>query len=186
VRDPEVMRYMGCGLRYTAKRAITSLIALVSDVEPRWKIRHLARHWQRHGFGEWAVEEKATGQLIGQIGLTLHLDWSADPAKVEIGWLLARHAWGRGFATEGARVSLAYAFEQLKLQRIISITKLVNVRSLRVMQRIGLATVGKTYWKGCSVVWSALDRVTWEHNLAQARVDVKGLADLREPSGRKA
>jgi RimJ/RimL family protein N-acetyltransferase len=84
VPDPEVMRYMGSGLCYAAKRAAASVVASVSDVESWWRIRRLARHWQRCTFGEWAVEEKATGQLIGQIGLTHHPNWIADPAKVEV------------------------------------------------------------------------------------------------------
>ena len=161
VGDPEVMRYMGCGLRYRVKRSVASLVALVSDVEFRRGIRKLVRHWQMFAFGEWAVEEKATGKLIGQIGLTHHPDWMADPAKVEVGWLLARHAWGRGFATEGAMASLAYAFEHLKLERIISIAQTENVRSHRVMRRIGLSPVGGTHWKGCDVVWWAIDRPNW-------------------------
>lgn len=167
VRDPAVMRYMGCGLRYGTKRAVASLVALVSDVESRLSIWRLVRHWQRCGFGEWAVEEKATGALIGQIRLTHHPDWIADPANVEIGWLLAHHAWGRGFATEGATASLAYAFERLELERIVSIAQPQNVRSQHVMQRIGLSPVGGTHWKGCEVVWWAIDRVTWERDLVR-------------------
>ncbi len=167
VSDPEVMRYMGSGLRYRAKRAIAALVASVSDVESRWRIRRLVRHWQNFGLGEWAVEEKATGALIGQIGLTQHPDWIADPAKVEIGWLLARHAWGRGFATEGAAASLAYAFERLDLERVVSITQRQNFRSLSVMRRLGLSPAGSTHWKGSAVVWWAIDRVTWERRLAR-------------------
>jgi len=185
VGDPEVMRYMGSGLRYKAKRAVASLIALVSDMESRLKIRRLIRHWQRCAFGEWAVEEKTTGRLIGQIGLTHHPDWIADPAKVEVGWLLARDAWGRGFATEGATATLAYAFEHLKLERIVSIARVENVRSQRVMGRIGLFPVGGTHWKGSEVVWWAIDRPTWEQDTV-GKGRWEGFLDLRNPSDRKA
>jgi RimJ/RimL family protein N-acetyltransferase len=159
--DPEVMRYMGSGLRYGAKRRIVSLVG-VSGARARRTIGLLADHWRRHGFGAWAVEEKASGALIGQIGLVHHPDWIADPAKVEIGWMLALDAWGRGFATEGARASLAYAFEQLRMERIISISKPANRRSERVMQRLGLSFAGRTYWKDHEVIWYAIDRDTWE------------------------
>lgn len=162
LRDPEVMRYLGSGLRYALKRKAASLVASVSDVEARRGIRKLAAHWSRCGFGEWAVEDKASGELIGQIGLHHHPDWVADPAKVEVGWLLARRAWGRGFATEGARASLAYAFDRLAMDRIVSISLLPNVRSQWVMERLGLSRVGQTRWKGSEVVWYAIDRAAWK------------------------
>lgn len=160
--DPEVMRYLGCGLKYRIKTMCGSHVARVSNVESRLAIRRLLRHWQKCGFGEWAVEEKATGQLIGWIGLSHHPDWLEDPAKIEVGWLLARHAWGRGFATEGAKASLRYAFDHLKLERLVSITSIDNLRSQSVMQRIGLVCVGKTHWKGSDVVWYAMDRASWQ------------------------
>lgn len=162
--DPEVMRYMGSGVRFKAKRAVAGLLALVSDVETRRNIDRLTSHWRRFGFGEWAVEERPTGALIGKIGLVYHPDWVADPAKVEIGWLLARRAWGQGFATEGAHASLAFAFERLGMERIISITKPENRRSLRVMERLGLSLKGRTRWRGGDVVWCAIDRATWERH----------------------
>lgn len=167
LRHPDVMRYMGSGLRYTVKRAVAAVLACGTDIEFRWRMRRLVRHWRQWGFGEWAVEEKATGLLIGQIGLTHHPDWIADPAKIEIGWVLARHAWGRGLATEGAAASLAYAFECLELDRIVSITWPQNVRSQGVMARIGLTPVGQTQWKGSDVVWWAIDRATWEQDLVR-------------------
>jgi len=171
LRDPQVTRYLGCGLKYSAKRALASVIAMVSDVEARWGIHKLMRHWQRWGFGEWAVEEKASGELIGRIGLTHHPTWIADNAKVEIGWLLARNAWGRGLATEGARACLGYAFGSVKLQRIVSITQILNVRSQAVMQRIGLVRTGQTHWRGCEVVWYSMDRASWEQAAARGGFD---------------
>lgn len=167
IRDPEVMRYLGCGWKYKIKRTAASFIASMSDVEARLTIRRLARHWRDAGFGEWAVEEKASGALIGQIGLTYHPDWAADPAKIEIGWLLARRAWGNGYATEAAKVSLAYAFDRLQLGRIVSITHVANVRSQRVMQRIGMEHVGQTHWNGCDVLWCAMDRMAWDRASAR-------------------
>jgi RimJ/RimL family protein N-acetyltransferase len=162
IGDPEVMRYLGAGVRYRLKRAAASVLGLLSDVEARRGVARLIEHWRVWGYGEWAVEEKASGALIGQVGLVHHGDWRADQAKVDIGWMLARRAWGRGLATEAARASLAYAFEELGMQRIVSIARPPNRRSERVMKRIGLAFVGRTYWKGGDVFWYAIDRAAWE------------------------
>ena len=100
--------------------------------------------------------------------------------------MLARRAWGQGFATEGAKESLIYAFEHLKLERVVSITHSENLRSLYVMQRIGLSTVGRTNWNGFESVWSAMGRTTWERDLQRGKVwpkEVTGLGKPGEQSG---
>ena len=84
------------------------------------------------GWGLWAVE--ADGEFIGFVGLN-------EPRfrpGVEIGWRLARAAWGHGYATEAARAVLAFAFDELGLDEVISFTSTTNVRSQRVMERIGM------------------------------------------------
>ena len=95
-------------------------------------------HFDRHGYGWWAAELRTTGAFIGFIGL-VHIPFEAHftPA-VEVGWRLASAYWGQGYATEGARASLDAAFTQLGLAEIVSITVPANVRSLRVMERIGM------------------------------------------------
>jgi RimJ/RimL family protein N-acetyltransferase len=95
-------------------------------------------HFDQYGFGWWAAELQETGVFIGFIGLS-HISFEAHftPA-VEIGWRLARTYWGQGYATEGARASLAAAFTQLGLEEIVSITVPANQRSRRVMERIGM------------------------------------------------
>jgi RimJ/RimL family protein N-acetyltransferase len=162
VADPEVMRYMGSGFRWDLKRAAAGLVGRVSDLEGRRSVRHLATHWQRHGFGEWAVQERSTGELIGRIGLLYHPDWVADESRVEIGWLLARRAWGKGYATEGARPGIEHAFARLRVDRLMSIALVGNGRSQRVMEKLGLHRQGQTRWKGSDVVWYAIDRGGWE------------------------
>jgi RimJ/RimL family protein N-acetyltransferase len=162
IGDPEVMRHMGSGLGYRMKRAAGSFLGLVTAFEARRRIAHLIEHWNTWGYGEWAVEEKASAALVGQVGLVRLADWLADPAQVEVGWMLAHRAWGRGFATEAARASLAYAFEELGMARIVSITRPANRRSERVMARIGLSFGGRINWKGAEVIWYVIDRATWE------------------------
>jgi RimJ/RimL family protein N-acetyltransferase len=161
VRDVEVMRYMGSGPVWSAKRAVAALVARVSDIESRRSLRHVAEHWKSHGFGEWAVEERASGELIGRIGLRHHGDWVADAVKVEIGWLLARRAWGAGYATEGARAGIDHAFGPLELGRLMSIALVGNRRSQRVMEKLGLTRRGRTRWKGSEVVWYGIERDRW-------------------------
>jgi RimJ/RimL family protein N-acetyltransferase len=161
IREPDVLRNWGDGLRYRAKRAAAGLLARVSDVEARLALRSMERHWQRHGLGMWALEEKASGRLIGSAGFTVLEQWTADPARVEIGWLLARHAWGRGFASEAARAGLRCGFAEFGLPRVVSVALAANRRSVRVMARIGLDPVGRVRWKRLDVVWYGIDRDDW-------------------------
>ena len=112
---------MGCGLRYRVKRSVASLVALVSDVEFRRGHQEAGpalaniclRRVGGRGEGDRKIDRADRSDPPP--------DCMADSAKVGVGWLLARHAWGRGFAAEGAMASLASAFEHLKLERIISI-----------------------------------------------------------------
>ena len=171
--DPEVMRYLGTGRRYAVKRAAASLLARVSDIEARRTIVGLRRHWARHGFGQWAVEENATGELIGKLGLVYHHDWPLGEAKTEIGWTLARRAWGQGLATDGARLALDDAFRRLDLVRIISIARHDNVRSRRVMEKLGMRRQGRTHWRGSDMVWYAIDRGEWVGRAAPAAITAR-------------
>ena len=162
LRDDELTRYLGSGLRYRLKRVAAAVVGRFSDLEARRAIRKLIQHWERHGFGEWAAEEKDSGRLVGKIGLHHHADWRAEDVKVEVGWLLARDAWGQGYATEGAVASLVDAFERVGLDRVLSIAHVENRRSVRVMERIGLSPVGQTRWRRTDVCWYAIDRDEWQ------------------------
>ena len=161
IADPEVMRHMGAGWRYRLKRGIADVVATVSEVEARMDIRRLERHWVDHGWGEWAVEESDTGEFVGRLGFKHHPDFRVDSSQVEIGWLLARRFWGRGYATEAGAVALAEGFERLGLERVVSITAPANRRSIRVMRNLGMTDAGRTHWHGLDVVWSAIDRSEW-------------------------
>ncbi len=96
-------------------------------------------HWERYGFGWWAAELKETGAFIGFIGLAVPAFEAHFTPCVEIGWRLAAEYWGHGLATEGARASLRYGFETLGLAEIVSFTTMRNVRSRRVMEKIGMS-----------------------------------------------
>ena len=89
-------------------------------------------------FTLWAVEEKSTHQFMGFIGLNSPV-WEAHFTPcVEIGWRLAFSFWGRGYATEGAKAVLNYAFNVLNLKEIVAFTVPDNLRSQRVMEKLGM------------------------------------------------
>lgn len=92
----------------------------------------------REGAGFWAVERRADGQFLGFIGLNC-IGWDIPVKGMwEVGWRLARHAWGQGYATEGARAALAHGFAVMRLPAIIAYTASTNLPSMAVMQRIGM------------------------------------------------
>ena len=91
--------------------------------------------WLHRGYGLYAVEDRASGLLLGFCGLSHH---RALPEEVEVGWRLARAAWGRGLATEAALACRDLAFDTLRLDRLISVTIEANVRSQRVMEKLGM------------------------------------------------
>jgi RimJ/RimL family protein N-acetyltransferase len=121
--DPRVMEFMP-GL--LSPQASDELIARIEQ------------HFDRHGFGVYAAEFIETKTLIGFIGLNIpDFDAPFMPA-VETGWRLASEYWGRGLATEGARGVIQHALETLSLSSLVSFTVPRNLRSRRVMEKIGM------------------------------------------------
>jgi RimJ/RimL family protein N-acetyltransferase len=129
--------------------------------ETRDQVDRFRREWNEEGFGVWAAEDRATGAFVGRIGVERHRDWPLEEGPVEVGWVLAPEARGRGLATEGGRASIAAAFAHLELDRVIAITSPANAPSRQVMERLGLTHRGQTRWHGHDVVWYAVDRAAW-------------------------
>jgi RimJ/RimL family protein N-acetyltransferase len=94
------------------------------------------RHWRKHGFGLLAVDERASGELVGRSGLSYHAAWPDDP---EVGWAFDPAVWNRGFATEAGTACVAWGFGVLGLRRLVSITVEENLASRRVMEKLGFA-----------------------------------------------
>jgi RimJ/RimL family protein N-acetyltransferase len=94
--------------------------------------------FETRGFGVFAVEVADSAEFAGFVGLTVPTFEAPFMPCVEIGWRLAPAHWGRGYATEAARASLAFGFDRLGLAEIVSFTVPANVRSWRVMERIGM------------------------------------------------
>ena len=125
--DPEVMRYFP---------------ATLTRAESDRLVDRIERHFEEHGVGLWALEVVATGELIGFTGLNPMPDEVPGAGGLEVGWRLARSAWGHGYAAEAARAVLRVGFGQLGLEEVWSITAVVNLRSTAVMERIGLQRHG--------------------------------------------
>jgi RimJ/RimL family protein N-acetyltransferase len=98
-------------------------------------------HIISHGYGFWALEDRASGEFLGFTGL-LNTSFPAPFTPcVEIGWRLVRHAWSKGYATEAALASLDHGFQRLGLASIVSFAVVANARSRRVMERIGMRRI---------------------------------------------
>jgi RimJ/RimL family protein N-acetyltransferase len=124
--DPEVSFYY--------ERVFTRYDAAV------WLDRQLARY-ARDGHGLWLVEERGTGAPVGNIGLAIQqVEGTEQP---ELGWLLSREHWGKGYATEAGRAVRSLAHERLGYPRVISLIRPENARSRRVAERVGLAAGGE-------------------------------------------
>lgn len=97
---------------------------------------------EERGWGFWAVECKATGEFVGYVGL--HIPSAELPFSpcVEIGWRLAFHHWGKGFASEAAKEALRVGFHLLGLKEIVSFAAVGNLRSRAVMKRLGMRESG--------------------------------------------
>lgn len=121
--DPRVMEYFPAPL----SRAESDASAV-----------RIEAHFEQHGFGLWAVEITGVAPFAGFIGLCIPRFEAHFTPCVEIGWRLAAECWGRGFATEGARAALTFGSESLRLKEIVSLTVPSNLRSRRVMEKLGM------------------------------------------------
>jgi ribosomal-protein-alanine N-acetyltransferase len=157
--DPDVMRYMRTGNPAPRER-----VAFVID--------YYIRYWQEHPFGLWAVERRDDRSLIGQCGL-FHLD---NTPEVEVAYLLAKDAWGQGFATEAAAATLRYGFETVGLDRIVAVVRPQNIASQHVLEKIGLDYERDARYYELDVSYYGLDRADWQPSLAPYRL----LADHEE------
>jgi RimJ/RimL family protein N-acetyltransferase len=121
--DPAVMQFMP---------------ALLSRAESDDFVGRAQRGIDARGWGLWAVEVRADGQLAGCVGLAMPSFVAHFTPCVEIAWRLRRASWGHGYATEAARGCLRFGFETLALPEVVAFTVPANVRSRAVMERLGM------------------------------------------------
>lgn len=145
--DPMVTRYLSQGqplARWEAWRQMAMIIG----------------HWHLKGYGPWAVEEKQSGRLLGRIGFFNPEGWPG----FELGWVLSRQSWGRGFATEGARRALGHGFMEMGRDHVISLIHPDNSASIKVAQRIGERLEGRSELFGHEVLIYGIDRSDWNRS----------------------
>lgn len=121
--DPEVMRHFPATLTAEASNA--------------W-VDQLEQRFDEQGFGLWVLESLAEGDFLGFTGLNPLPLGTPGGGGMEVGWRLARPAWGHGYATDAARLALRVGLVEVGLPEIWSITAMTNVASQAVMQRIGM------------------------------------------------
>jgi RimJ/RimL family protein N-acetyltransferase len=123
-----------------ADAAVTEFLpAQLTRAESDAFVDRIETGFEQNGFGLWAVEVPGEAPFVGFVGLSRpSFDAHFTPA-VEVGWRLAAERWGNGYATEGGRAALAFGFEVLALDEIVSFTVAANNRSRAVMERLGLS-----------------------------------------------
>jgi len=143
-RDPEVTRYLGGG-------------PFLGDEVGRRSTRALtqfARHWRQHGFGVWAVVERASGRVVGQCGL----NQLPERADFEVLYALERGVWCRGLASEAAAAAVRYGFDVVGLDRIVAVVRHSNTASRRVLEKLGMHHDGDVEIYGLHAAWYVVTR----------------------------
>lgn len=121
VRDPDMMRYITQGRTW-------------ADEEVDEILERQARHLKNHGVCFGAVELRATGEVIGLVGLQPH-----DDGQFELGWWIWKEHWGRGYATEAARPFIVHARDVMGLDRLVAVIDPPNTASIRVAEHLGMS-----------------------------------------------
>jgi RimJ/RimL family protein N-acetyltransferase len=134
--DPDIFQYFPPYYTPPTREKVAKAIALS------------IRRWQERGFGEFAVIERASGELIGYCGL-MNLD---NTEEIEIYYGFPKKFWGKGYATEAARAVLNFAFNEANLAQVVGVTNPKNTASQKVLQKIGLKYQGQIqcYQMDCS------------------------------------
>lgn len=145
--EPEITKYIGNSKAMTRSQAWMSMATIFG-------------HWQLRGYGILAVEERDSKVVIGRIGFLNPEGWP----EFELGWILNRNYWGKGYATEGAKALLDYAFKELKRDRVVSLIHPGNIRSIRVAERLGEKLQGKAEVYGKEVLIYGIDRADFNLN----------------------
>lgn len=140
--DIEVMRYLGDSKTLTRAEAWRRMAMIIG-------------HWQVRGYGIWAVEERESKVLVGPIGFFNPEGWPG----FELGWVVGRGYWGKGYASEGAKRALGHAFTEMNREHVISLIHPENRGSIRVAERIGEELEGRAELFGHEVLIYGVNRV---------------------------
>ncbi len=148
--DPEVVRYLRDGTPRTREESAEQLAGFM-------------RHWEEHGFGLWAAVLPETAEVIGFVGLAVPTFLPEVLPAVEAGWRLKRRHWGNGYATEGGGEALRFGFDDLGLDRIVSVRHRDNEASRRVMERLEMTLERETVHpvNGAPLAVHSVTKQTW-------------------------
>jgi len=142
--DPEFRRLMGPQFQPTRDKVLVGF-------------GRIDEHWNQLGYGQWALELKASGRLVGYCGLR-HL---VPTDEVELLYGCDRAYWGQGLVTEAARASLRYGFGRMGFARVMAVTDKDNRGSRRVMEKCGMRYERDAVYFGLPVVYYAINREDW-------------------------
>ncbi len=148
--DPEVHTFLG-------NKPVKSI------EESRAIIQSVQQQYIDNGIGRWAVVEKSSGSFVGWTGLKLikeltnnHIDF------YDVGYRLIKKYWGKGYATESAKASVQYGFEQMQLNEIFGITHVENIKSKRALEKCGLKFIETFEHNGIPCNWFRITKEEWE------------------------
>lgn len=110
----------------------------LSREQTEQSVERIRGQFEQHSFGLWAVELRVTGEFVGFVGLHVPEFQAHFTPCVEVGWRLAREYWGHGYAPEAAAEAMRDGYERIGLPEIVSMTSTTNLKSMRVMEKLGM------------------------------------------------
>lgn len=152
--DPEIMSFIGKGAR--------------SKEETMQHLLNIINHQNKYGYSSWLVHERKTGDFVGRIGLvhvgtiiTIQQDTTTEK-PVEIGYVVSRAHWGKGYATEVAYACLEWGFSNTDLQEIVAKTNVDNLASQRILQKIGMTFQNHVMIEGRQGMYFSIQKKVWK------------------------
>jgi ribosomal-protein-alanine N-acetyltransferase len=149
--DPEVHKYLG-------NNPIASMDAALATIQ------HVRKQYEANGIGRWAIIDKASNEFVGWAGLKYEQNLRTNINYYDIGYRLLRKYWGKGIASEAAKVSLEYGFNQLNINEIFAAAQVDNAASNKILTNIGLKFVETFEFRGAVNNWYKLNKSDYPLN----------------------
>lgn len=154
--DPDVMRYIGVKTREETHEFMVKMI----------------QHQGKHGFSSGNVHEKETGLFVGRSGL-IYLEMNDNQSDIEVGYVLHKQFWNKGYATELARAFLEWGFKHLPVSKLLATIHPENRSSRHVVEKLGMSYVGNAHYWGDEITMYEILKADW--------VTKQGSQDLSDP-----
>nr|WP_199158076.1 GNAT family N-acetyltransferase [Pedobacter sp. ASV2] len=144
--DPEVHQYLG-------QKTISTI------EESSQNLNYIRQQYIDNGIGRWAVIEKQTNQFIGWSGLKLITELTNGHINYyDLGYRFIKEYWGKGYATESAKASISYAFNQLKANEVYAIADIDNLASIKILEKLGLKRINIFQYDGKPHHWLKIEK----------------------------